>query len=57
MFNYIVDALLCGWFLSWFGVDKFVVEFMQTGLNIPQATTSYYYVFCIALGVIGFILK
>lgn len=57
MFICILDALLGGWVLSWFGVDKFVVEFMQTGLSMPQATTSYYYVFCIALGVMGFYLK
>lgn len=57
MFNCILNALLCGWFLSLFGIDSFVVEFMRTALNIRQATTSYYYVLCIALGVMEYCLK
>lgn len=57
MFDYIFNALICGWVLSIFKIDDFVVEFMQTGMNIPQATVAYYYVLCIVLGVIGYCFK
>lgn len=57
MFSCILDALLGGWVLSWFGIDDYAVEFMRTALSMPQATVAYYYVFCVALGVITFILK
>lgn len=57
MFNSIVEALFCAWLLSLFSIDRYVVDFMRTAMNIPQAQESYYYVLFMALGVLSYCIQ
>lgn len=49
MINGIIYGLVCGWFLSLFGVDNIFVEALQSFVNFTLTTNHYYFV----LGFIG----
>lgn len=57
MFSSIINALLGGWFLSLFGIDEMVIDFMRNTLDLKTADTSSYYVACIFIGILSYVLS
>jgi hypothetical protein len=53
MFEGLLTGLFTAWVLSWFGVDKIVVDVIQSFLHNPEITVSHYYVLFGLIGMIG----
>lgn len=47
-----LEGLLLAWFLSIFGVDRMVVEVLQSFMPGIKFTVSHYYILFVILGLI-----
>lgn len=52
----IVEALISAWILTWFNLDKMLIEVFQPMVDF-ELTSSHYYVAFILLGLIGYLFK